>query len=87
MAAREWWLWTVRRPIVEVMRLEIEFFVRSHDQPDGKTIRRNSGQFASENDAETYGLLKRPPEADSFRIWKDGALRKTVSIRSERDDA
>jgi hypothetical protein len=67
------------------LRFEIEFFLRSHDQPDGKTIRRNSGQFASENDVETYGLLKRPPEADGFRIWKDGVLRKTVSIRSDTE--
>jgi hypothetical protein len=37
------------------MRFEIEFFLRSHDQPDGKTIRRNSGQFAREKDVETYG--------------------------------
>jgi hypothetical protein len=41
-----------------LLRFEIEFFLRSHDQPDGKTIRRNSGQFASEKDVETYGLLK-----------------------------
>ena len=67
------------------MRFEIEFFLRSYDQPDGKTIRRNSGQFASENDVKTYGLLKRPPEADGFRIWKNGVLRKTVSIRSDTE--
>jgi len=66
------------------MRFEIEFFLRSHDQPAGKPIRRKSGQFASEKDVETYGLLKGPPEADGFRIWKDGVLRKAVSIRSDK---
>ena len=70
-----------------VMRFEVEFFHRSHDHPDGKTIRRNSGQFANEKDAESYGLMKRPEQADGFRIWKDGALCRTVSIRSERHDA
>jgi hypothetical protein len=69
------------------MRFEFEFFHRSPDHTDGKNIRRNSGQFAGAKDAETYGLLKRPEQADGFRIWKDGALRKTVSIRSERHDA
>ena len=69
------------------MRFDVEFFQHSHKHPNGKTVRRNSGQFASEKDAETYGFLKRPEQADGFRIWKDGALRKTVSIRSEEHDA
>ena len=69
------------------MRLEVEFFQCTQDRPDGMTIRRNSGQFASEKDAETYGLLKRPEQADGFRIWKEGVLRKTVSIRSESHGA
>jgi hypothetical protein len=41
-----------RRPKYAGMKFEIEFFVRSEDHPDGWTIRRNSGQFASEQDAE-----------------------------------
>ena len=61
---------------------EVEFYQHSEAHPDGKTIRRNSGQFASERDAETYGLSRRPEQADGFRIWKDGTLRKTVSVRS-----
>jgi hypothetical protein len=69
------------------MRFEIEFFRRDADHPDGRTVRRNSGQFASEKDVEIYGFVKRPEDADGFRIWKDGALRKTVSIRSENGDA
>lgn len=62
------------------MLFEIEFFQRTKHHPDGETLRRNSGQFASERDAETYGITRRPEEADGFRLWKDGALQKTVSI-------
>ena len=69
------------------MRFQIEFFRREPDQPDGRTVRRNSGQFASEKDVETYGLLYQPEGADGFRIWKDGTLRKTVSVVSARHDA
>jgi hypothetical protein len=64
------------------MRFDIEFF-EHNSQSGGKTIRRNSGLFANEQDAETYGLVKRPEIADGFRIWKNGILRKTVSIKSE----
>lgn len=74
-------------PYYQHMRFEIEFFRRSPHQPAGETLRRNSGQFASEKDVETYGLIKRPEDADGFRIWKDGTLRKIISIRSERHDA
>jgi hypothetical protein len=62
------------------MRFDIEFFHRSEEHPEGKTVRRNSGQFASERDAETYGLIKLPEGANGFHIWTDGALRKTVRI-------
>jgi hypothetical protein len=68
------------------MTFEIEFFLRGEDHPDGKTIRRNSGHFASEKDAEIYGLSRRPSEAQGFRIWKDGAVRKTISISSDTGD-
>jgi len=57
------------------------------NQSGEKTIRRNSGQFANERDVKTWAPLKRPEEADGFRIWKDGAPHKTVSIRSEGHSA
>jgi hypothetical protein len=66
-----------------MMRFEIEFFRCTKQEPDGKVIRRNTGQFASERDVEAYGLIMRPDDADGFRISKDGVLRKTVSIRTE----
>jgi hypothetical protein len=69
------------------MRFEIEFFIETDDQSEGRTIRRNSGQFASERDVEIYGLTQRPEEADGFRILKDGVVRKTVSIESEKHEA
>jgi hypothetical protein len=65
------------------MRLQIEFFRRTEEAPDGLVVRRNSGRFASERDAEIYGLTGRPDDVDGFRILKDGALRKTVPIRTE----
>jgi hypothetical protein len=65
------------------MRFHIEFLRYTQECPDGEVIRRNSGQFASERDVEIYGLTRRPEEADGFRILKDGAVRKTVSIRTE----
>ena len=65
------------------MLFQIEFLRRTKDEPDGIVVRRNSGQFASERDAETYGLTRHPNDADAFRILKDGAVRKTVSIRTE----
>jgi hypothetical protein len=69
------------------MLFQIEFFRRIEGVSYGQTIRRNSGQFASEKDAEIYGLTKRPEEADGFRILKDGVVRKTISIRSETHNA
>jgi hypothetical protein len=66
------------------MLFQIEFFRFTKDEPDGVTIRQNSGHFASERDAETYGLTRRPEDADGFRIVRDGAVRKTVSIRAEK---
>jgi hypothetical protein len=65
------------------MLFQIEFFRRTKEEPNGLVVRRNSGQCASERDAETYGLTRRPDDADGFRILKDGAVRKTVSIRTE----
>lgn len=65
---------------------EIEFFQRTKDHPGGETLRRNSGQFANERNAETYGITRRPKEADGFRLWKDGALLTTVSIGSRPND-
>jgi len=66
------------------MLFQIEFFRRTYQEPQGTTIRRNSGQFASERDVETYGLTAPPKDADGFRILKDGVVRKTVSIRTEK---
>jgi len=65
----------------------LNFFVAVKVIPTGETIRRNSGQFASEKDVEIYGLTRRPENADGFRVWKDGIVRKTISIRSESHDA
>jgi hypothetical protein len=65
------------------MLFQIEFFRRTKEAPEGETFRRHSGQFASERDAETYGLTRRPENADGFRILKDGTVRKTISIRTE----
>jgi len=74
----------VARPHCRGMLFQIEFFRCTNEEPQGKTIRRNSGQFASERDAEIYGFTARPEGADGFRILKDGAVRKTVSIRTEQ---
>ena len=74
---------TLGSPLSKGMRFQIEFFRRTKAEPDGEILRRNSGQFASEKDVEIYGLTRRPEEADGFRILKDGAIRKTVLIRSE----
>ena len=69
------------------MLFQIEFFRRTETEPDGTILCRNSGQFASEKDAETYGLTRRPEAADGFRILKNGTVLRTVSIKSERHDA
>ena len=66
------------------MLFQIEFFRCTNEEPQGKTIRRNSGQFASERDAEIYGFTARPEGADGFRILKDGAVRKTVSGKAPK---
>lgn len=65
------------------MLFQIEFFRRVEGKPDGVIVRRNSGQFASEKDAEIYGVSQRPEDADGFRILRDGTVRKTVSITRE----
>jgi hypothetical protein len=68
------------------MLFQIEFFRCTNEEPKGKTIRRNSGQFASERDVEIYGLTSRPEDADGFRILKDGIVRKMVSIQTKGPD-
>ena len=78
------WCCAGRDPIVVKMLFQIEFFRCTNQEPQGKTIRRNSGQFASERDAEIFGLTARPEAADGFRILKDGTVRKIVSIRTEK---
>ena len=67
------------------MRFDIQFF--RGDAPDVQTVSRRSGQFASERDAEIYGVMRRPEEAEGFRIWKDGVLQKAVTIRPEKQGA
>jgi hypothetical protein len=66
------------------MLLQIEFFRHTRDRPAGKILRRNSGQFAGARDAEIYGLTRGPEGAEGFRILKDGAVRKVVSIQTEK---
>jgi hypothetical protein len=61
------------------MRFEIEFFRCTKEAPDGRIIRRNTGQFASQRDV---ALTMRPDGADGFRILQNGTLRKTVSIQT-----
>jgi hypothetical protein len=78
------WCCARRDPIVVRMLFQIEFFRCTNRKPQGETIRRNSGQFATERDAEIFGLTARPEHADGFRILKDGIVRKIVSIRTER---
>lgn len=66
------------------MLFQIEFFrFATDDRRKEVTLRRNAGQFASERDVEIYGLAQRPEDADRFRILKDGAVCKTVSIKVE----
>jgi hypothetical protein len=64
------------------MLIQIEFFRRTHAEPEGCLIRRNRGQFSGEKDAEVYGLKYGPEEADGFRILVNGAVRRIVSSRS-----
>jgi hypothetical protein len=66
------------------MLLQIEFFRCTTQEPQGETIRRNSGQFASERDAEIFGLIARPEDADGFRILKYGTVQKIVSMGTEK---
>ena len=66
------------------MLFQIEFFRRTEGKTDGLVVRRNSGQFASEKDAEIYGVTQRPEDADGFRILKDDTVRQTISITPER---
>ena len=66
------------------MRLQIDFFRHTEEEPGWIIVRRKSGQFASQRDAEIYGLTKRPEAADGFRILRGGVIQKTVSIRTEK---
>jgi hypothetical protein len=58
------------------MRIDIEFFRCTDVGSEGRTVRVNSGQFASVKDAEKYGLLYYPRDAEGFRIIVDGDVRK-----------
>jgi hypothetical protein len=66
------------------MRFQVEFLHHSNEHADGIVIRRNSGQFAGERDVEIYAITRRPEDADGFRILRDGVVRKTVSIQTEK---
>ena len=66
------------------MLFQIEFFRCTNEEPNGKTFRRNSGQFSSERDAEIYGITTRPEDADGFRILNESTICKTVLIQTEK---
>ena len=71
-------------PYSRKMLFQIEFFRCTQEEPNGKTFRRNSGQFSSESDVEIYGITTRPEGADGFRILNDGTVRKTILIQTEK---
>jgi hypothetical protein len=50
------------------MRIDIEFFRSTDAALEGRTVRVNSGQFGSVKDAEIYGMLYHPRNAEGFRI-------------------
>jgi hypothetical protein len=56
----------IASPYHLAMRLEIEFFRQTSEEPGGTIVRRNTGQFASERDVEIYGLTMGPREANGF---------------------
>jgi hypothetical protein len=66
------------------MLVQIEFFRSTPAKPEGTMVRVNKGQFANVEDAETYGRLNLPNEADGFRIVVDGRVRETVAAGSAR---
>ncbi|MBV9017885.1 MAG: hypothetical protein JO058_19720 [Alphaproteobacteria bacterium] len=66
------------------MRFDIEFF-RWKAPGVSDVVRRRTGQFASLNDAKTFGLANMgvpgsPEEVDGFRVVESGVTRSEVII-------
>lgn len=73
------------------MPYQFDFFQRTRDVPAGKTVRRNTVDFADLETARAYGISelgKESPvqELDGCRIYLDGVYKSTVSAHSEARD-
>ena len=66
------------------MLFEVEFLRFTEQAPEGELLRRVIGAFADPKAVEQEAIKEASasaPMADGFRIYSDGALRKTVFIR------
>jgi len=74
------------------MAYQFDFFRRTRDVPEGKTVRRHTENFADLQAARAYGISELREEnlaveMDGCRIYCDGVYKSTVSIHSEPRDA
>jgi hypothetical protein len=73
------------------MAYQFDFFRRTRDVPEGKTVRRHIEDFADLQAARVYGISELrvenvAVEMDGCRIYCDGVYKSTVSIHSEPPD-
>ncbi len=74
------------------MAYQFDFFRRTRDVPEGKTVRRHTEDFVDLQAARAYGISELrlenlAVEMDGCRIYRDGVYKSTVSIHSEPRDA
>jgi hypothetical protein len=70
------------------MPYQFDFFRRTRDEPAGKPVRREAGDFADLQAARAYGISelgKEDPsqELDGCRIYLDGVYKSTITVHSE----
>lgn len=73
------------------MPYQFDFFQRTRDVPAGKSVRRNTVDFADLEAARAYGISELAKESaaqelDGCRIYLDGVYKSTISVHSQARD-
>ena len=73
------------------MAYQFDFFRRTRDMPEGKTVRRHIEDFADLQAARAYSISELrlenlAVEMDGCRIYCEGVYKSTVSLHSEARD-
>jgi hypothetical protein len=75
-----------RGGVYNILMYEVEYFRRTKFNPSGALIGRYKLDLFHIDNAIKEALTSRPAEADGFRLYLFGRIRRTVTIRPEIHD-